>query len=118
MVRVVDSRGRPRRGWQGWLLFRVEPAGRPRQRGGGFRKPSLGDWQKGYWADPLHYRDGRTADDNGVVRLPALVPGVPYALECYDARTRRWRVGPEFRVKPGEVLRLPDLTVKEEAPPS
>jgi hypothetical protein len=63
------------------------------------------------WADPLVYRHclGPHTEADGRITLLGLVPGARYGLTQWDGVRSRRVVGP-FTIRPGETLRLPDVT--------
>jgi hypothetical protein len=70
-----------------------------------------GDW--GFWIN-YHYRSEwePKTDDQGRTTFTALVPGLTYAVatfEGFDARKGQPKL--EFKVKPGETLKLPDFVI-------
>jgi RNA polymerase sigma factor (sigma-70 family) len=66
------------------------------------------------WAEPLAYRHclGPHTEGDGRITLTGLVPGVRYGLRQWDGVRSSCVAGP-FTIRPGETLRLPDVT----APP-
>jgi hypothetical protein len=52
------------------------------------------------------------ADDEGRLKLPALIPGATY--QVYGLRDGKWLVVREFQVKAGEMLELGDLVVQDQ----
>jgi protocatechuate 3,4-dioxygenase beta subunit len=63
------------------------------------------------WADPLAYRHclGPHTEADGRITLTGLVPGVRYGLREWDGVRSRCVAGP-FTTRPGETLRLPNVT--------
>jgi len=107
-VRLVDAKGRPlaRRGPRLVLLTeRSFSAGQlPLERA------ADGHYSECY--DPQHYSTDPISDREGWLTLPGLIPGGRYVLEYADMQGVM-RHTPEFRVRPGEQLQLPDLTIRD-----
>jgi RNA polymerase sigma factor (sigma-70 family) len=63
------------------------------------------------WADPLAYRHclGPHTEADGRITLTGLVPGARYGLTHWDGVRSSCVAGP-FTTRPGETLRLPDVT--------
>jgi hypothetical protein len=63
------------------------------------------------WADPLAYRHclGPHTEADGRITLTGLVTGARYGLTQWDGVRSSCVVGP-FTTRPGESLRLPDVT--------
>jgi RNA polymerase sigma factor (sigma-70 family) len=63
------------------------------------------------WADPLAYRHclGPHTEADGRITLTGLVPGARYGLTQWDGVRSSCVAGP-FTIRPGETLRLPDVT--------
>jgi hypothetical protein len=60
--------------------------------------------------DPRHYLPGPLTAGDGVLQLPALIPGMQYTVQFAD-RAGRVISSKPFRVQPGESVRLPDLVM-------
>jgi hypothetical protein len=65
------------------------------------------------WFDTTNYLSGPTTDADGIVVLPALVPGLEYSVDFITDAGRVYQSRP-FRVAPGQAVRLPDVVVGEE----
>ena len=107
-VRLLNAKGRPLAG--GWprLVLLTE-------RSFAADKPPLERAADGHLSvcyDPRHYPTDPVSDGEGLLTLPALIPGARYVLEYADAKGVL-RHTPEFRVEPGEQLLLPDLAVRD-----
>jgi hypothetical protein len=65
--------------------------------------------------DTINYAKAPTADGQGRIGFPALIPGATYRIS--DQSTRRTPNGPqlrkEFTVKPGETLELGDIRIEK-----
>jgi hypothetical protein len=107
-VRLVDNRGRPLAGRSLGLVLLTE-------RSFSAAKPPLEretmDGHYDLWYNPLHYSGNQVSDAAGWLTLPALIPGARYLLEYTDGEGVM-RHTPEFRVEPGEQLRLAELTLR------
>jgi RNA polymerase sigma factor (sigma-70 family) len=105
MARLVDSAGRPLPGHRPSVWFWI-PDDRPASEPG-----DNGPWSNAVdasWVDPLHYLAGPVTDTDGIVTLPALVPGLQYSMTFNDLGPRPI-ISPPFRVTSGQALRLPDV---------
>jgi protocatechuate 3,4-dioxygenase beta subunit len=111
-VRLVDGVGRPLPGqrpllnvWLGHDRSSVEldvPATRPRPA------PIVASW-----FDTVNYGSGPSTNADGIVVLPALVPGLEYRVD-FVPDGRRVYGGDPFRVAPGQEIRLPDVVWPED----
>jgi RNA polymerase sigma factor (sigma-70 family) len=67
--------------------------------------------------DPINYPKSPTADEQGRIVFPALIPGATYRIS--DQSTRRTPNGPqlrkEFTTKPGETVDLGDILIEKPA---
>jgi hypothetical protein len=65
--------------------------------------------------DPVNHGNGWTADAQGRITWPALIPGATYRF--FDNTTMRDPIGSqvrkEFTVKPGETLDLGDILIEK-----
>jgi RNA polymerase sigma factor (sigma-70 family) len=69
------------------------------------------------WADPLAYRHclGPHTEADGRITLTGLVPGARYGLTHWDGARSNRAAGP-FTTRPGENLRLTDVTAPAQPP--
>jgi hypothetical protein len=109
-VRLVDAAGKPVAGnrVQVWAwLADDHPAGPATAAGRGCHAYAASS------VDPRSYVPGPATGVDGVVRLPALVPGLQYSVRFADPAGRSIAT-PPFRVRAGETVRLPDVMVPPE----
>jgi hypothetical protein len=110
-VRLVDAVGRPVTGTRAkvWVWLPDDhPAWPATARVGiphAFAASSV---------DPRHYVLDPVTDEDGLVKLPALVPGLQYSVRFGDTAGRSVTT-PPFRVTAGETVRLPDVVVPPDA---
>jgi hypothetical protein len=104
--RFVDAQGQPRPGYRpnafGFQLL-VRPNLSARATPAGLRVTE----NDMIWLasmDPLHYSYTPTADDQGRLNLPALIPGATYRIN-----ERGWQK--EVTVEAGKAIELPDMPV-------
>jgi RNA polymerase sigma factor (sigma-70 family) len=107
-ARFVDARGKPLAGYRPLLWLSLPP----KPYSSAAELESLGNWMAyGYdtaWAgfvDTGRYGAGPKTDAEGQVNFPAFIPGATYRLALFGGKEKT------FQVKPGEALKLPDLTV-------
>jgi protocatechuate 3,4-dioxygenase beta subunit len=110
-VRFVDAKGKPLKKYEPHLYVGFAP--------GTIMAATIysekddkeleGDW--GFWLNYHFRRDWEpTTDDQGRTTFPGLVPGLTYYVSTFDRLDYRRGVHKvEFRVKPGETLKLPDF---------
>jgi RNA polymerase sigma factor (sigma-70 family) len=116
-LRLVDDKGRPQAGrgllQLALLIERSFPADKPpRKREVDAQHCCCYD-PRHYYDDPQHHRTQPASDGDGWLTLPALIPGARYVLDYADVAGMR-RFTPEFEVKPGEQLLLPDLAIQDQ----
>jgi hypothetical protein len=63
------------------------------------------------WIDPLNYGKALTTDLDGMVTMPALVPGARYRVAALW--NGWWMIQRPFTVQPGETTTLPDLRLRD-----
>jgi RNA polymerase sigma factor (sigma-70 family) len=109
-ARLVGADGRPLPGHRPSVWFWI-PDDRPATHEGG-----NGPWSNAVdasWVDPRHYLAGPVSDADGMITLPALVPGLQYSMTFNDLGPRPV-ITPPFRVTSGQTLRLPDVVSTRE----
>jgi RNA polymerase sigma factor (sigma-70 family) len=105
-VRLVDAAGHPLAGRRPLVRVRL-PLDRPAAENWSRPDPIYASW-----FDPLNLLSGLVTDADGVVTIPTLVPGLEYRISF--AVADRWMCGTnEFRVTPGQEVRLPDVVCRE-----
>jgi hypothetical protein len=111
-VRLVDREGRPLAGRRPGVWFWLaddRPAERDVAGNGPWSNPLDASW-----VDPRHYLSGPVSDADGMIALPALVPGLQYHATFADLGPRAVYTAP-FRVAPGQAVRLPDVVAPPES---
>jgi hypothetical protein len=66
--------------------------------------------------DPKHHPNNLATDPDGLVTLPALIPGALYRLSDWstvNVQGKGYHVRKDFTVKPGEALDLGDILVEK-----
>jgi hypothetical protein len=110
-LRLVDAAGRPMAGHRPMLAVRLA-SDRPADDALAIEGWSRPDQTYASWFDPLNFLSGLVTDMDGVVTIPGLVPGLEYSISFVIAN--RWRVvTSDFRIAPGQEIRLADLVCKE-----
>ncbi len=105
-VRLVDAAGRPLPGRRPKVVFWLAD-----DRPASLETKGNGPWSNeidASWVDPRHYLSGPITDADGMLTVPALIPGLQYHIVFEDLGPKTAFTAP-FRVAPGQSLRLPDL---------
>jgi RNA polymerase sigma factor (sigma-70 family) len=118
-ARLVDPQGKPvarSRDTYGshMTMIAVTPGPHRLTQGGAEQALLAADLDSLARIDPVHYGKELVSDDNGVLNLPALIPGATYRI--YDdtlSESTGPRLRKEFTVKPGETLDLGDIRIEK-----
>jgi hypothetical protein len=106
-LRALDGKGEPMPGY-GSVNMVVTP-GASRYDLDAFQRGELAA-DEDFVANVDRANHGPPSDDEGRLKLPALIPGATYRVS--GIRAGKWQVIKEFQVKPNETLDLGDLVVQ------
>lgn len=107
-VRFVNPEGQPVAGFSPNVLVRTPRSVRLDDLP---PSPQPCDWQLPTRVDPLWWVTDRTSDDDGVVKLKRLIPGVEYQFGVQTSDATK-QIRPPFTVRSAEVRTLPDVIIE------